>query len=117
MFWSPDLDDFTGNVCNEGKYPLMNHAVNLVRDQVEMITTTKPSTTSTRRLPPRPSMEERKRSVCYYTKYIHIWFLLRKKSGIGLFLVGHSIVLMVENLSQKISIHLYVRILSMPLQY
>lgn len=27
MFWAVDLDDFTGNFCGSGKYPLMNAAV------------------------------------------------------------------------------------------
>ena len=26
MFWALDLDDFTGTVCGQGKYPLMNAA-------------------------------------------------------------------------------------------
>lgn len=26
MFWALDLDDFTGSICNQGKYPLMNAA-------------------------------------------------------------------------------------------
>ena len=78
MFWAPDLDDFTGNVCNEGKYALMNNAVSLVRNQVDLITTTKPPTTTTRKPLRKPSMEERKRSVCYYTKYVDSLFLVRK---------------------------------------
>jgi hypothetical protein len=32
MFWAPDLDDFTGGLCNEGKYPMMNTAINLQLD-------------------------------------------------------------------------------------
>lgn len=24
MVWAIDLDDFTGNFCNQGKYPLIN---------------------------------------------------------------------------------------------
>lgn len=26
MFWSLDLDDFTGLICSKGKYPLINKA-------------------------------------------------------------------------------------------
>ena len=31
MFWAPDLDDFSGNFCNNAAYPLMNVAVNIIR--------------------------------------------------------------------------------------
>lgn len=31
MFWAPDLDDFSGNFCKNGAYPLMNVAVNIIR--------------------------------------------------------------------------------------
>ena len=71
MFWAPDLDDFTGGLCSEGKYPLMNTAVNLLRGQTEWTTSTKPTTTTTTTTTtPRPPPDQRKRVVCYYTKYI-----------------------------------------------
>ncbi|CAF3055430.1 unnamed protein product, partial [Rotaria sp. Silwood2] len=56
MFWAADLDDFTGSSCNEGKYPLMNKAVNLIRSQIQ-------STISST----KSSLQEKKRIVCYYT--------------------------------------------------
>ena len=31
MFWAPDLDDFSGNFCNNAAYPLMNAVVNVIR--------------------------------------------------------------------------------------
>ncbi len=77
MFWAPDLDDFTGGLCNQGKYPLMNTAVNLIRSQTEWTPSTKPSTTSTTTttttIPPR--LQQRKRVVCYYTKYMTVKFV------------------------------------------
>jgi len=43
MFWALDLDDFTGNYCGEGRYPLMNS----VKDelQIDIPTTLQPETT------------------------------------------------------------------------
>ncbi|CAF3291975.1 unnamed protein product [Rotaria sp. Silwood2] len=58
MFWAADLDDFTGSSCNEGKYPLMNKAVNLIRSQIQ-------STISST----KSSLQEKKRIVCYYTNW------------------------------------------------
>lgn len=66
MFWAPDLDDFTGTLCNEGKYPLANAAVSQLRNQMTWRTTTKAPTTSTARVP--TVVDGRKRAVCYYTK-------------------------------------------------
>ena len=82
MFWAPDLDDFTGGLCNEGKYPLMNTAINLLRGQTEWTTPAIPTTTitTTTAISTRPSVPYRKRVVCYYTKYMKtIFLLLRKK--------------------------------------
>jgi len=72
MFWAPDLDDFTGGLCSEGKYPLMNTAVNLLRGQTEWPTSTStiPTTTTTTTIAPQPTSGQRKRVVCYYTKYM-----------------------------------------------
>jgi hypothetical protein len=75
MFWAPDLDDFTGGLCNQGKYPLMNTAVNLIRDQTEWTTSTKSSTTSTTTTTTQPIFQQRKRVVCYYTKSVNRKFL------------------------------------------
>jgi len=74
MFWAPDLDDFTGGLCNEGKYPLMNTAVNLIRGQTEWTPSTKPSTTTTTTTTTTmaPTLAQQKRVVCYYTKYVNI---------------------------------------------
>jgi chitinase len=72
MFWAPDLDDFTGGSCNEGKYPLMNAAINLFRGQTEWVTTTKPPpTTSSPTTTIQSTLPEQKRIVCYYTKYVN----------------------------------------------
>ena len=40
MFWSIDLDDFTGNFCNQGKYPLLN----LINTQLKSANVITPST-------------------------------------------------------------------------
>jgi chitinase len=72
MFWAPDLDDFTGGLCSQGKYPLMNTAVNLLRGQTEWTTSTSTmaTTTTTTTIAPKPTSEKTKRVVCYYTKYM-----------------------------------------------
>jgi GH18 family chitinase len=79
MFWAPDLDDFTGGLCNEGKYPLMNTAINLIRGQTEWTISTKPSTTSSTTTTISPISEQRKRVVCYYTKYVNRKLILGKE--------------------------------------
>jgi GH18 family chitinase len=71
MFWAPDLDDFTGGSCNEGKYPLMNTAINLLHDQKKWVPSTKSSTTSSTTTTIQPTFQEQKRVVCYYTKYVN----------------------------------------------
>ena len=69
MFWAPDLDDFTGGLCSEGKYPLMNTAVNILRDNIQWTTPTIPVTTETGASTSNiPVSQYRKRVVCYYTK-------------------------------------------------
>lgn len=68
MFWAPDLDDFTGTQCKEGKYPLMNTAVNLLRGNTEFPTTTTTTTTLPTITTTLPPTGTNKRVVCYYTK-------------------------------------------------
>ena len=103
MFWAPDLDDFTGGLCNEGKYPLMNTAVNLLRGQTDhgQHQQSQPlNNTSTPQLQLiSPHLNKGKRVVCYYTKYMKekIKKNQKKKIFIFLLLVGHNIVLMEEN--------------------
>ncbi|CAF1039913.1 unnamed protein product [Rotaria sordida] len=63
MFWAADLDDFTGSVCNEGKYPLMNKAVSLIRSQIQ------PTISSIKINSTKSSFQEKKRIVCYYTNW------------------------------------------------
>ena len=75
MFWAPDLDDFSGNFCNKGQYPLMKAAVNIVKSgnvvpvtpptAVTPTTTSRPIITGT---PSGPVSTSRQRVVCYYTK-------------------------------------------------
>ena len=72
MFWAPDLDDFTGASCNEGKYPLMNTALNLYRGQTQWTTSTQPPTTSSTTTTVQSTLlPDQKRVVCYYTKYVN----------------------------------------------
>lgn len=75
MFWAPDLDDFTGSVCNEGKYPLATAAVSLTRNQATWSTSTKAPVTIPRRPTDATTRDGRKRAVCYYTKYANRMFL------------------------------------------
>jgi chitinase len=45
MFWSLDLDDFQGTVCNQGKYPLVNRARQIVMGNQPIVSSTNaPST-------------------------------------------------------------------------
>ena len=46
MIWSLDLDDFTGNFCNEGKYPLLT-AIKATFDKLTPPTTTRTTTQAT----------------------------------------------------------------------
>ncbi|CAJ1084726.1 acidic mammalian chitinase-like [Xyrichtys novacula] len=47
VVWSLDLDDFTGEFCNEGKSPFISELQNLIASQSTTTTTTKPTTTTT----------------------------------------------------------------------
>ncbi|CAF1311435.1 unnamed protein product [Adineta steineri] len=70
MFWAPDLDDFTGTVCNEGKYPLMNTAINVLHGQTGVTTSPTPTTTSASTTTSNtPTSGQGKRIVCYYTNW------------------------------------------------
>jgi len=44
MFWAMDLDDFHGDKCNEGKFPLINTAKDIVNGKQP---STRPTTTRT----------------------------------------------------------------------
>ena len=44
MFWAMDLDDFRGDKCNQGKFPLINTAKDVVNGKSP---STRPSTTRT----------------------------------------------------------------------
>jgi len=44
MFWAMDLDDFRGDKCNEGKFPLINTAKDIVNGKQP---STRPTTTRT----------------------------------------------------------------------
>ena len=71
MFWAPDLDDFSGSSCNEGKYPLINTAVNVLHGKPEVSTSTKAPTSPTTMSTTTPeTFQDGKRVVCYYTKYV-----------------------------------------------
>ncbi len=117
MFWAPDLDDFTGGLCNQGKYPLMTTAVNLIRGQTVWSTSTKSSTTSSTTTTIQTKFEEQKRVVCYYTKYVNMIDHSGKKRDFFWHLVGHNIVRMEENSFQKILMLPYVHISFMHLLY
>lgn len=112
MFWALDLDDFTGEFCNEGKYPLMNTAVNLLRGQPEWTTPTAPTTTTTltTTTTTASTLAQQKRVVCYYTKSVNIKTLFIKKKKNFCILAGHNIVLMEENFFPKILMLHYVLI-------
>jgi hypothetical protein len=47
MFWSMALDDFRGNTCNEGKFPLINAAKDVVNGQASSTRPTIALSTST----------------------------------------------------------------------
>ena len=119
MFWAPDLDDFTGGLCSEGKYPLMNTAVNLLRGNTELITSTKtpvtvPTTTTVPAITTTesPTDSKQRRIVCYYTKYCERSALTQKLfiQKFPFVLVGHNIVQELVNSNLKILIRHYVHI-------
>lgn len=49
MFWAMDLDDFTGNKCDQGKFPLINTAKDIVNGDGSF---TRPTTQPTTTVPP-----------------------------------------------------------------
>ena len=51
MIWSLDLDDFTGNFCSEGKYPLLR-SIKTTFDKYASNTTFPPTEATTTNLPP-----------------------------------------------------------------
>jgi len=63
MFWALDLDDFSGRVCNQGRYPLMNAAkkasvgdsINLPNCRNVNTCGTPPSTTKSPTIPTDPT--------------------------------------------------------------
>jgi chitinase len=46
MFWAMDLDDFRGNKCDEGKFPLINTAKEIVNGGQSSARTTTARTTT-----------------------------------------------------------------------
>ena len=62
MFWTIDLDDFSGRFCNQGKYPL----INAVRDEIlnaPEISDDEPETSA------NDNDNDDKLYVCYYTNW------------------------------------------------
>lgn len=49
MFWAMDLDDFTGTKCDQGKFPLINTAKDIVNGNNQ---TSRPTTQPTTTVPP-----------------------------------------------------------------
>ena len=47
MFWAMDLDDFRGNKCDEGKFPLINTAKEIVNGKRPSTKTSTARTSST----------------------------------------------------------------------
>ena len=47
MFWAMDLDDFRGTSCDQGKYPLINAAKDVVNGKGSSTRTTTPRPTTT----------------------------------------------------------------------
>ncbi|BFZ03599.1 hypothetical protein BsWGS_06638 [Bradybaena similaris] len=101
-FWTLDLDDFSGNGCREGKYPIISTVVNVMNspsknicsklnstDYVEALTKRKLNLTK----PILPSTgEEKLRVICYYASYAFF------RRGKGLFVP--------ENIDPNICTHL-----------
>ena len=57
MFWALDLDDFSGQVCGQGRYPLMNAAKNAALGRSESIRKCKAVTDSCKPTPPPPTTQ------------------------------------------------------------
>lgn len=114
MFWAVDLDDFISGFCNEGKYPLMNTAINIIRVLTKQ---TRPSVAKiTTDRSTSIMAQQRKRIVCYYTRYVICGFFDFQKMKFQL-IVGHKIVLKEEDFHLKILMLHYVHILFMHLLF
>ncbi|CAF1164250.1 unnamed protein product [Rotaria sordida] len=71
MFWTMDLDDFRGDKCNEGKFPLINTAKDIVNGKEP---STKPTTTrTTPTTTPKPDQTDTAGSYCLYSKEKQIY--------------------------------------------
>lgn len=63
MFWALDLDDFNGNFCNQGKYPLINRSIQTLRKKFSI----KKNYYIEKKI-----SNNKKNLFCYYSKYILI---------------------------------------------
>ncbi|CAF4132210.1 unnamed protein product, partial [Rotaria sp. Silwood1] len=72
MFWTMDLDDFRGEQCGEGKYPLINTAKDIVNGKGPStkppITRTTPTMTThtTYTTTPKPDQTDTAAVYCLY---------------------------------------------------
>ncbi len=67
MFWAMDLDDFRGDKCDDGKYPLINTAKDIVNGKNPASRPTTARTTSTTTA--RPAQTDTAALFCADCKY------------------------------------------------
>ena len=83
MFWTLDLDDFRGTKCDEGKYPLINTAKNIVNGGQS---STRPVTTPTT---PRTTTTpiDQTNTAASYCVYCKSFFFIMENISIGKLLI------------------------------
>ncbi|CAF2630318.1 unnamed protein product [Rotaria sp. Silwood2] len=67
MFWAMDLDDFRGEKCGEGKFPLINTAKDIVNGKAPSTRSTTTRTTPT--TTPKPDQSDTAALYCQYCNY------------------------------------------------
>ncbi len=93
MFWAIDLDDFDGNFCNQGKYPLINTVHDTIQNAPEPVE----SENVQDHINDISSAE--KRVVCYYASWSYLRF---PPENIDPFLCSHIIFAFAQVYENKI---------------
>jgi hypothetical protein len=78
MFWSMDLDDFHGDKCDEGKFPLINTAKDIVGGKEPSTRSTTTRTTPTTTATPTDQSDTAALYClnCKSTSISHLFFLI-----------------------------------------
>ncbi len=91
MFWAIDLDDFYGEFCNQGEYPLINTVHETIQNAPEPDEFFNEQNIN--------DAGEEKRVVCYYASWSHLRF---PPENIDPFLCTHIIFAFAQVFEDKI---------------